>query len=175
MIRAELPSYGNDTSALRQAFSCFPSGVVALLAEVDGETQGMVASAFTVGVSMDPPLVSCAVQRTSTTWPLLRRAERLGVTALAEGQGALARQISGRDRAHRFDDVPLRETGSSARFIHGTPLWLECRLYAEHPAGDHTIALLEVTALGTLPELEPLVFHRSDFRSLQLTPDDLVP
>jgi len=173
MIRAELPPYSSDTNELRQAFSHFPSGVVALLAEVDGETHGMVASAFTVGVSMDPPLVSCAVQRSSTTWPLLRGAERSGVTALAEGQGGLARQISGKDRSRRFEGVQLRETGSTARFIDGTPLWLECRLYAEHEAGDHTIALLEVTALGVLPDLEPLVFHRSDFRSLQLAPNDL--
>ena len=173
MIRAELPTYENDPAELRRAFSFFPSGVVALLAEVDGEPQGLVASAFTVGVSMDPPLVSCAVQRTSTTWPLLRQAGRLGVTVLADGQGGLARQLAGKDRARRFEGVPLRETGSSARFIHGTPLWLECRLYAEHPAGDHTIALLEVTGIGVLPELEPLVFHRSDFRALQLTQDDL--
>ncbi|MFT4306387.1 MAG: flavin reductase family protein [Microbacterium sp.] len=173
MIRAELPSYSQDPAALRRAFSVFPSGVVAILAEVDGEVRGIVASAFTVGVSTDPPLVSCAVQRTSTTWPALRRASRLGVTVLADGQGALARQIAGPDRERRFEGVPLRETGSSARFVDGSPLWLECRLYAEHPAGDHTIALLEVTALGTLPELEPLVFHRSDFRTLQLAQDDL--
>ncbi|MDQ1129255.1 flavin reductase family protein [Microbacterium sp. SORGH_AS_0888] len=173
MSRAELPLYDNDTAELRRAFSFFPSGVVALLAEVEGQPQGLVASAFTVGVSMDPPLVSCAVQRTSTTWPLLRGAARIGVTVLADGQGDLARQLSGRDRARRFDGVPLRETGSSARFIDGTPLWLECRLYAEHPAGDHTIALLEVTGIGVLPELEPLVFHRSDFRALQLTQEDL--
>ena len=175
MIRAELPPYDSATSDLRQAFSFFPSGVVALLADVDGETQGMVASAFTVGVSMDPPLVSCAVQRSSSTWPLLRGAERIGVTVLAEGQGGLARQISGKDRARRFDGVELRQTGSTARFIQGTPLWLECRLYAEHEAGDHTMALLEVTAIGVLPDLEPLVFHRSDFRSLQLTASELTP
>lgn len=173
MSEAQLPSYANDPSELRRAFSYFPSGVVAVLAEVDGTVQGIVASAFTVGVSTEPPLVSCAVQRTSTTWPLLRRAPRLGVTVLAEGQGALARQIAGRDRAHRFENVPLRRTGSSARFVAGTPLWLECEVYAEHPAGDHTIALLEVTALGTLPDLEPLVFHRSGFRTLQLAQDEL--
>ncbi|MFD1715507.1 flavin reductase family protein [Amnibacterium flavum] len=165
---AELPRYASDPKELRRTFSYFPSGVVALLAEVDGETHGMVASAFTVGVSFEPPLVSCAIQLTSTTWPVLRTAETIGVSVLAEDQGALARQISGRDKLARFADVPVRHTGATARFIAGAPVWFECRVSGEHPAGDHSIALLEVVALGADPGLKPLVFHGSAFRGLQL-------
>lgn len=167
-IRAALPAYESDPARLRETFSYFPSGVVALIADVDGEFHGMVASAFTVGVSMDPPLVSCAIQNTSTTWPVLRTAARLGVSVLGEDQGDLARQIAGRDRAGRFRDVPLREVGSAALFIAGAPVWLECAPAGEFPAGDHTVALLRVTAMGADPAERPLVFHGSQFRQLQL-------
>jgi len=166
--RAELPAYEADAQTLRTTISYFPSGVVALLAEVGGEVKGMVASAFTVGVSVDPPLVSCAIQRSSGTWPLLKQADRIGISVLAEGQGALARQISSRNREARFTDVPIRDTGSSARFIAGAPVWFECVLFGEHSAGDHTIALLEITALGADPTLRPLVFHGSTFGGLQM-------
>ena len=54
-------------NALRQAFGRFPSGIAALCAEIDGAPQGIVASSFTVGVSMDPPLVMFAVQNASRT------------------------------------------------------------------------------------------------------------
>ncbi len=165
---ADLPVYEDDPAELRRTFSYFPSGVVAMIAEVDGVTHGLVASAFTVGVSIDPPLVSCAVQRTSSTWPVLRGAERIGVSVLAQEQGDLARRIGGRDRAERFTGVSLRHTGSSARFIAGAPVWFECALHDELPAGDHTLALLRVHGLGADPESRPLVFHGSAFRGLQL-------
>lgn len=166
--RAELATYDNDPRALRRVYSYFPSGVVALIAEVDGETHGLVASAFTVGVSIDPPLVSCAIQLSSSTWPTVRKADRIGISVLADSHADLARQIGGRERQRRFDGVPLRTTGSAARFVAGAPVWLECSLYAEHPAGDHSIALLEVAALGADPDLSPLVFHGSSFRALHM-------
>lgn len=166
--RAHLPRYEADPHVLRSTFSYFPSGVVALLAEVQGEPVGMIASAFTVGVSFDPPLVSCAIQLSSTTWPMLATSETIGVSVLAEDHGALARQLSSRDRAARFAGVPLRDVGTSALFVAGAPVWFECVLFAEHPAGDHLVALLEVVALGADPELKPLVVHGSTFRGLQL-------
>ncbi len=169
---AALPRYEADPAQLRQTFSYFPSGVVALLAEVDGEPRGMVASAFTVGVSIEPPLVSCAIQRTSSTWPQLATADRVGISVLGAEQGRLAHQIASPDRAGRFREVPLRHTGSTARFIAGAPVWFECTVHGEFPAGDHVVALLEVHALGADPDLPPLVFHASAFRQLLLPERD---
>lgn len=53
---------------LRRAFGCFPSGVTAICAEIDGEPVGVAASSFT-SVSISPPLVSVCMQHTSTTRP----------------------------------------------------------------------------------------------------------
>ena len=60
-----------------------------------------------------------------------------------------------------------------ARFIAGAPVWFECEFAGEFPAGDHTVALLKVLALGADPELKPLVFHGSSFRQLLLPAHDL--
>lgn len=49
-----------DGAGLRRVFAHFPSGVVAVSAEVDGEPRGMAVSTF-VPVSLDPPLVSFCV------------------------------------------------------------------------------------------------------------------
>ena len=57
-----------DGTELRRAFGCFPSGVTAVCAIIDGEPVGMAASSFT-SVSIDPPLASICVQKSSTTWP----------------------------------------------------------------------------------------------------------
>jgi flavin reductase (DIM6/NTAB) family NADH-FMN oxidoreductase RutF len=169
--RATLPRYQADPQLLRRTFAYFPTGVVALVAEVGGDPRGIVAAAFTVGVSAEPPLVSCAVQRSSTTWPVLRQAATLGISVLAADQADLARQIGSHDRSRRFLGVPLRDTGSSARFIAGAPVWFECTLHSEFPAGDHTVALLQVRGLGADPDVAPLVFHGSSFRRLLLPSD----
>ena len=57
-----------DPARLRTAFGIFPTGVVAVAAEVDGLLVGLAASSFT-SVSIDPPLVSFSIARTSKTWP----------------------------------------------------------------------------------------------------------
>ncbi|MBW4042948.1 MAG: flavin reductase family protein [Acidobacteria bacterium] len=160
-----LPSYDGEQAALRRTFSHYPSGVVALIAEAEG-LHSLVASTFTVGVSADPPLVSVAIQRTSTSWPTLRSAERIGVSVFAADQADLCRQLAGHDRARRFSDVPIRSTGTTARFIAGAALWFDCSLWNEVDAGDHTIALLEIRALGADHHTDPLVFHASAFRGL---------
>ena len=76
-----------DPRRLRDAFGIFPSGVVAVAALVDGRPVGLAASSFT-SVSLEPPLVSISVAKSSKTWPDLRRSSHLGVTILAEHHGA---------------------------------------------------------------------------------------
>ena len=117
-------------AALRRAFSCFPSGVVAVCAHEGGSAfLGMAASSFST-VSLDPPLVSVCVQNTSTTWPRLR-----------------ARATVGGAAAH-----------------------LSCGLHAEFPGGDHLVVLLRIRSLAADPQLDPLVFHASTFRTLRIDP-----
>jgi flavin reductase (DIM6/NTAB) family NADH-FMN oxidoreductase RutF len=72
-----------EPTRLRKAFGVFPTGVVAVAAEVDGRLVGLAASSFT-SVSRDPPLVSFSIANVSRTWPDLRRAVHLGVTVLAD-------------------------------------------------------------------------------------------
>lgn len=148
---------------LRQAFGAFPSGVTAVCALVDGVPRGMAASSFT-SVSLAPPLVSLCVQRTSSTWPLLRERSRLGLSVLAEGQDEACLRLSARD-GDRFRDVGWEAGPDGSVFIGGASAWLDCAPHEELPAGDHVIALLRIHRLHTAGN-PPLVFHGSRFRRL---------
>jgi len=153
-----------DPARLRQAFGSFPSGVVAVAAEVDGALVGLAASSFT-SVSLDPPLVSVSLANSSKTWPDLRRAGRLGLTVLAEHHGQVCRQLAGPvDR--RFDDVPVTVTDAGAVTLDEGLARFDCSVYREVEAGDHTIVLLllhGVEHAAGHDEGAPLVFHRSAF------------
>jgi flavin reductase (DIM6/NTAB) family NADH-FMN oxidoreductase RutF len=156
-----------DPIRLRRAFGVFPSGVVAVAAAVDGKLVGLAASSFT-SVSLDPPLVSFSIAKTSKTWPDLRRADHLGVTVLAEHHGAICRQLAGAVE-HRFDGVQASVSEDGAVTLDDGLARFDTTIYREVEAGDHKIVLLELHAFDhPIDEdlLSPLVFHRSVFGRL---------
>lgn len=165
VLRTQSP----DPQLLRQAFSHFPSGVAAFAAEVNGKLVGMVASSFTVGVSLDPPLVMFAVQNSSTTWPVLRRADRLGISIMGADHEGPTRQLASKNQNARFAGLKLEKSEAGATFLHGSPLWLECSVFDEIPAGDHHVVLLEVTDFYSDATIAPLIFHASAFKKLLYT------
>ncbi len=157
---------GLDEATLRTGFSNFPQAVVLIGAEIDGEPQGLVASAFTVGVSLDPPLVSVAVQHTSSTWPKLKKAPSLGVSLLGSAHHAVSHQLGSKDRVRRFDGVGYTVTTEGALHLDGTPAWLTTRVHDELQAGDHVIVLLEVLDIGESQASDAMVMHKRAFHEL---------
>lgn len=153
-----------DPAALREAFGVFPTGVVAVAAEVDGRPLGLAASSFT-SVSLDPPLVSINLAAASKTWPDLRRAKHLGLTVLADHHGPLCRRLAG-PVAQRFDGVPVTVTDEGAVLVDGGLARFDTTIYREVEAGDHVLVLLELHAVDHSHEHGPLVFHRSGFGRL---------
>ena len=153
-----------DGAELRRVFGCFPSGVTAVCAILDGTPVGMAVSSFT-SVSVAPPLVSICIQNCSTTWPKLRDAPRLGLSVLAEDHCEVGASLS-RKEGDRFASVAWSGLPGGSVLVDGASAWLDCRLDTEVRAGDHTIAVLEVCALGADPGTPPLVFHGSRFRRL---------
>jgi flavin reductase (DIM6/NTAB) family NADH-FMN oxidoreductase RutF len=158
------PAHALDFRALRDAFGHFPSGVVAICAEVDGERVGLAASSF-VSVSLEPPLVAFCIQNSSATWPRLRSATHLGISVLGEIHDSAARVLAAKS-GDRFAGVETATSDSGAVFIHGTSVWLDTAVRDEIPAGDHAIVVLTVNALTVNPDVSPMVFHRSGFRRL---------
>jgi len=149
---------------LRRAFGSFPSGVAAICARVDKVPVGMAASSFT-SVSVEPPLVSVCIQKTSSTWPILRDRARVGLSVLGQHHDQAVRQLASKE-GDRFGGVEWDAGPYDSLFIRGSSAWLEVSLFQEVPAGDHIIALLEVHGLDTAEHMLPLIFHGSKFHKL---------
>jgi flavin reductase (DIM6/NTAB) family NADH-FMN oxidoreductase RutF len=133
-----------DPTTLRRVLAAFPTGVTALAALVDGEPVGMAANSFT-SVSLDPPLVSVCVATTSTTWPTLRRASRIGVSVLSHEQEAASRSLAARG-IDRFAGLSWHATDDGAILLSDASAWFDCSVEREIRAGDHEIVLLACTA-----------------------------
>jgi flavin reductase (DIM6/NTAB) family NADH-FMN oxidoreductase RutF len=149
---------------LRRVFGSFPTGVTVIAAQVDDAPAGLAANSF-VSVSLEPAMVSVYVAHSSTTWPTLRRAGRLGVSVLGAHQEHIGRQLSARG-IDRFATLRWRTSPDGAILLDGASAWLDCAIEREIPAGDHDIVLLRVHDLDADPDVTPLVFHGSRYRRL---------
>jgi len=112
-LSCETTACALEPTDLRRVFGAYPTGVTAVAALVDGIPVGITANSFT-SVSLDPPIVSVCVAHTSTTWPVLRKATRLGISVLGAHQEGHGRALSER-RGDRF--------GSPAASIRAIPPW----------------------------------------------------
>lgn len=168
MLRIRIMSLNQDLDplTLRKVFAQHPSGVAALCAEIDGVKTGIVASSFTVGVSLDPALVMFAVQKTSNTWPKLRRAQRIGVSVLSSRNEGVCAQIASK-KGDRFAGLHTHITEQQALFIEESTLWLDTSIYNEVEAGDHWVVLLQVHGHQASAHT-PSIFHGSAFHTLKV-------
>jgi flavin reductase (DIM6/NTAB) family NADH-FMN oxidoreductase RutF len=153
-----------EATDLRRVFGAFPTGVTAVAALIGGGPAGITANSFT-SVSLDPPIVSVCVAHTSTTWPVLRTAARLGISVLGAHQERHGRALSERC-GDRFGAVGWRATADGAVLLEDASAWLDCSIDREIRVGDHDLILLRVHALDADPEVPPLVFHGSRYRRL---------
>jgi flavin reductase (DIM6/NTAB) family NADH-FMN oxidoreductase RutF len=154
----------HDPAQLRRVFGAFPTGVTAVAAEIDGAPVGIAASSFT-SVSLHPPMVSVCVAHTSTTWPALRGAGRLGVSVLGAHQQVAAQQLAG-PSADRFVELRWHTSEHGALVLDGVSAWLETSVDQVVAAGDHDIVVLRVHDVAVDANVAPLVFHASRFRIL---------
>lgn len=161
-----LKGFTSDHAEVKRAFAGFPSGVAAVSARVHGEPTVIIVSSFTVGVSLNPPMVSFAVQHTSTTWPVLSRADTIGVSVLGEEHSDKTRQLASPSKEGRFAGVETVQAESGAIFLEGAPVWLECAIEHRYPAGDHDIIVLRVLTMLTDDDHNPLVWHRQALKML---------
>jgi flavin reductase (DIM6/NTAB) family NADH-FMN oxidoreductase RutF len=117
-------------------------------------------------VSLNPALVSLCIAHTSTTWPVLREAPRLGVSILSAAQERAGRQLADR-HGDRFAELSWRATAHGAVLLDGASGWLETSVEQQVRAGDHDIVVLRVHDLDADHDISPLVFHAGQFRRLE--------
>jgi flavin reductase (DIM6/NTAB) family NADH-FMN oxidoreductase RutF len=154
-----------DSVRFRAVLGHFATGVVAItgIDPATGAPTGLAANAFT-SVSLDPPLIAFCVAHTSSTWPRLRTAGRLGVNVLTAGQLDVCRQLAAKG-VDKFRDLPWGPSPGGAPLLDDALAWIECDIEAEHPAGDHVIVVCRVRHLGHRTAQAPLLFFRGGYGS----------
>ena len=152
-------------AVMREVLGHFVSGIVVVTAAGPDGPCGFTCQSF-ASLSLDPPLVSFAPARTSSTWPRIRAAGTFCVNVLAADHQELSAGFA-RSGVDKFDGVLWRRGPSGAPVLDGVSAWIDCTLWNEYDGGDHTIVAARVDALGADPERLPLVFFRGGYHLTQ--------
>jgi flavin reductase (DIM6/NTAB) family NADH-FMN oxidoreductase RutF len=152
-------------SRLREALRKTASSVTIVTSrDADGLPHGMVASAV-IPVSMEPPSMLVAVNRSASIHPVLQRSRRFCVNVMCEGQHALVDVFS--QSALRDQRFRCGHWRAAWAYEAERPPWLpdalavvDCAVDVATDYGTHTVFIGRVLDVSTTndPVARPLVW-----------------
>jgi flavin reductase (DIM6/NTAB) family NADH-FMN oxidoreductase RutF len=155
-----------DADLFRGTLANWASGVTVVTARRGDEVRAMTASAF-CSLSLDPPLVLVCVDKNAIMHGFLEGNDAFAINILARHQEDVSRACASRkvEESRRLEGIPYHAEVTGAPILDEALGYLDCRLEAAYPGGDHTIFVGRVEAAGAR-EGEPLLYFRGKYRSL---------
>ncbi len=150
-----------DAFEFRRIMGHWTTGVAVVSTRRGERPWGLTANAF-ASVSLEPPLILVCVDLGADTHDPLRDSGLFAVSILAADQERLARRFASSEADDKFEGVAWREETTGAPVLEDAVAWLDCRLWAQYPAGDHTIFVGQVLA-GDAAERPPLLYYRGGY------------
>ncbi len=134
----------------RQVMGQFTTGVTVVTTRSHEELAGLTVNSFT-SVSLDPPLILICVDLYSTALPFIRASGTFAVNILTSEQEALSRcfATTSEERYEYFCHASYHIAATGAPILDGALAFIDSRIVAEYPGGDHAIFLAQVVAMGT--------------------------
>ncbi|MBB2912471.1 flavin reductase (DIM6/NTAB) family NADH-FMN oxidoreductase RutF [Streptosporangium becharense] len=151
-----------DREAFRRALAVHAAGVVVITAQLEGVPVGLTATSFS-SVSLDPPLVSFYVDRSSTTWPRLRSADHFAVNILASDQAELASRFARKDVDRFAEPTRWRPGPLGAPLLQDVSAHLICLPHQTVDVGDHILVVGLVAETDVHSAGRPLLYHQGRF------------
>lgn len=132
---------------IKDAMSCFTTGVTVVTTHLDGCDYGMTCNSFNT-VSLEPAMVLWSIRKSSQSHHAFVKAGHYLVNVLAAHQKDLAMRFATGDQHTRFADLPLERGHRFAARLPQALAWFDCQLVQVVSAGDHDILIGQVQAFG---------------------------
>ena len=133
----------------RRVMGHFATGVTVVTTRGQERMAGLTVNAF-CSVSLNPPLILICVDLTSSIRPGICESGMFAVNMLTDQQEDLSRcfATSSEERYEGFCHASFHVASTGAPIIDDALAFLDARVVAEYPAGDHVIFLGQVEAMG---------------------------
>jgi flavin reductase (DIM6/NTAB) family NADH-FMN oxidoreductase RutF len=139
-----------EKAFFRQVMGRFTSGITIVTTNYHNVIAGLTVSSFT-SLSLDPPLILICVDLASNTLETLRESKIFAVNILTSQQVELSRCFAtpSQDRFEHFCHASYHTAATGAPILDDTLAFIDTRLVAEYPGGDHVIFVGQIEAIGT--------------------------
>jgi flavin reductase (DIM6/NTAB) family NADH-FMN oxidoreductase RutF len=156
-----------DQFLFRQLCGRFATGVtIVTTTDPAGLPIGMTINSFG-SVSLQPPLISIAVDHVATMHPALTAATRFVVNVLEAHQESLSRRFAN-GLPDRFEGVGFHRSAEGDVLLDGALAHLQCEKLSDTPAGDHTIFIARVVGGMAGETGRPLLYYRGGYADIEL-------
>ncbi len=155
-----------DQHHFRHVIGHFATGVTVVTTKDDHGMYAMTVNSLT-SLSLAPPLVMIAVDLKAHTRVGLHNSQRFAVSILTENHSALSARFAQKDQPQDpFVGLPTILTAQGIPVLAEALAYLDCRIQAFYPGGDHEIVVAEVEYLQVLHADNPLIFYNSQYHRL---------
>lgn len=149
-----------SSSQFRQAMGKFATGITIVTSSVNKEIRGMTVNAF-MSVSLEPQLITIAVDHKTTFYKNHQHIQRFGVSVLREEQKEIA-MIFAKQLKQSYEDFT---TLDGIPVIQDALTTLACTVTDTVEAGDHLLVIAKVDAIET-NDGNPILYYDSDYQTL---------
>ena len=152
--------------SIREAFSQFATGItVVTTLDKNGKPIGLTANSF-ASVSLEPPLVSWCVDKSSTRFHEFADAEYFSISVLTAEQEDISNLFAKRSWDESvFNDVEWYEGHHGVPQIPNVSARFHCKTAHLYEGGDHLIIIGAVEGYTSDPQA-PLLFSQGEYRTL---------
>lgn len=150
-----------DPARYRQAMGRFASGVAVATSRLRGQDVAMTVDSLT-SVSLEPVLLLVSLHAEARVLEGVLDGGPLGISVLTAHSRATATWLAQHGRPLHGQLARVRHHAgpvTGAALVDGALATFECRAYAVHEAGDHSLVLGEVVAFSAPPTDEPALVH----------------
>jgi 3-hydroxy-9,10-secoandrosta-1,3,5(10)-triene-9,17-dione monooxygenase reductase component len=156
-----------DAQLFRRTLGHYASGITIVGGMVNALPVGFPCQSFH-SVSITPPLVSLSVMQSSSRWPKIRATGQFSVSVLSDRQRHISDNLA-RPAADTWAAIDWNITRDGNPIIASALIWLDCKLYAEHDAGDHVIVIGQVHDMSSIDSTDaktPLLYFKGKYHQL---------
>ncbi|HLI69522.1 MAG TPA: flavin reductase family protein [Ktedonobacteraceae bacterium] len=138
-----------DTDFFRKVMGQFVTGVTIATTRSQAGIAGLTVNSFT-SVSLHPLLVLICVDARSQVLPFLREGGVFAVNILSQEQETLSNGFASQseERYVHFCHASYHVAATGSPILDGNIGFIDARVVAEYPGGDHVILLGQVEAMG---------------------------
>lgn len=144
-------------------------GNCSLITTGSGEAATGLIVTSAISLSAEPPLLLACINRSSSSWPVLKETGCFGWSSLGAAHQPVAERFSGFGGIKgpaRYAGADWETAVTGAKLLFGAPTAFDCTVEEMIDRATHSILIGRVQAIRTTPDAGALIYWNGAYRSL---------